>query len=60
MDLSTIQMHLDNFVDTWKGWGLVFQGLDAWIATVASRVLTRVLMTLSTTSSTAQATFLPR
>ncbi|HBC8576468.1 TPA: hypothetical protein KE432_002192 [Corynebacterium striatum] len=30
MDLSTIQMHLDNFVDTWKGWGLVFKGLDAW------------------------------
>lgn len=27
MDLNTIIMHLDNFVDTWKGWGDVFEGL---------------------------------
>ncbi len=27
MDLSTIQMHLDNFVNTWEGWGKVFEGL---------------------------------
>lgn len=27
MDLNTIIMHLDNFVDTWKGWGQVFHGL---------------------------------
>ena len=23
MDLSTIQMHLDNFVNTWEGWAKV-------------------------------------
>ncbi|WKS70158.1 hypothetical protein NLL40_05900 [Corynebacterium accolens] len=22
MDLSTIQMHLDNFVNTWEGWNV--------------------------------------
>lgn len=27
MDLSTIQMHLDNFVDTWEGWGKIVDGL---------------------------------
>lgn len=27
MDLSTIQMHLNNFVDTWEGWGKIFDGL---------------------------------
>ncbi len=30
MDLSLVQTHLDNFVDTWKGWGKIFEGLDAW------------------------------
>jgi len=30
MDLSTIKMHIDNFVDTWEGWGKVFTGLMAW------------------------------
>lgn len=24
MDLSLIQTHIDNFVDTWEGWGKVF------------------------------------
>lgn len=28
MDLNTIITHLENFVDTWKGWGKVFGGLD--------------------------------
>ena len=28
MDLSLIQTHLDNFVDTWEGWGKVLGGLD--------------------------------
>jgi len=27
MDLSTIQMHLDNFVHTWEGWGNIVGGL---------------------------------
>lgn len=31
MDISTIITHLDNFVDTWKGWGKVFEGLDGII-----------------------------
>ena len=30
MDLSTIQMHLDNFVDTWEGWHKVVEGLSNW------------------------------
>lgn len=30
MDLGTIKMHLDNFVDTWQGWGKIFSGLLAW------------------------------
>lgn len=28
MDLSLIITHLDNFVDTWEGWGKVFAGLE--------------------------------
>ena len=28
MDLDMIITHLDNFVDTWKGWGNVLGGLD--------------------------------
>ena len=28
MDLNTIITHLDNFVDTWKGWGNVLGGLQ--------------------------------
>lgn len=31
MDLNTIITHLENFVDTWKGWGKVFGGLDTII-----------------------------
>lgn len=27
MDLNTIITHLENFVDTWEGWGKVFEGL---------------------------------
>lgn len=27
MDLSTIQMHLDNFVNTWEGWHKIFTAL---------------------------------
>lgn len=27
MDISTIQMHLNNFVDTWQGWHKVLEGL---------------------------------
>lgn len=30
MDLSTIQMHLDNFVTTWEGWGKIVQGIQDW------------------------------
>lgn len=30
MDLSTIQMHLDNFVTTWNGWNDVLNGLQAF------------------------------
>lgn len=32
MDLSLIQTHLDNFVDTWEGWGKVLGGLDLLVA----------------------------
>lgn len=40
MDLSTIQMHLDNFVNTWEGWNNVVKGLEtmslrAWIPSSA-------------------------
>lgn len=41
MDLSTIQMHLDNFVNTWEGWNLLTPGkagtmsLRAWIPSSA-------------------------
>ncbi|EET76360.1 hypothetical protein ACLI1L_002241 [Corynebacterium sp. LaCa117] len=31
MDLSTIQMHLDNFVNTWEGWHKVVEGLSNWV-----------------------------
>lgn len=27
MDLSTIQMHLNNFVHTWEGWKNVIEGI---------------------------------
>ncbi|MDK8585335.1 hypothetical protein Q0N36_10525 [Corynebacterium kefirresidentii] len=30
MDLSTIQMHLDNFVTTWEGWSKIVQGIQDW------------------------------
>lgn len=29
MDLDVIITHLDNFVDTWTGWGKVFKGLTS-------------------------------
>ncbi|WP_115685817.1 hypothetical protein [Corynebacterium senegalense] len=29
MDLDLIITHLDNFVDTWKGWGKVVGGLQS-------------------------------
>lgn len=27
IDLDTVIMHLDNFVNTWEGWGKVIKGL---------------------------------
>lgn len=27
IDLNTVIMHLDNFVDTWQGWGKIIKGL---------------------------------
>lgn len=30
MDISTIQMHLDNFVNTWKGWNSIVQGVESF------------------------------
>ncbi|MDY5785578.1 hypothetical protein [Corynebacterium sp.] len=27
MDLNLIITHIDNFVDTWKGWNSVFEGI---------------------------------
>lgn len=39
MDLSTIQMHLDNFVDTWEGWHKVVEGLSNWAGIFANDVL---------------------
>lgn len=27
IDLNTVILHLDNFVDTWKGWGKVAEGV---------------------------------
>ncbi len=29
MDLSLIITHLDNFVDTWTGWGKIFSNVGA-------------------------------
>lgn len=31
MDLTLVQTHLDNFVDTWKGWNSVFTGLNGFL-----------------------------
>lgn len=31
MDLSLIQTHLDNFVDTWQGWYKVLNGLHDFV-----------------------------
>lgn len=31
MDISTIQMHLDNFVNTWEGWNKVINGLNSLV-----------------------------
>lgn len=31
MDLSLIQTHLDNFVDTWDGWHKIVDGLSHWV-----------------------------
>ncbi|WP_165241183.1 hypothetical protein [Corynebacterium lizhenjunii] len=32
MDLSTIQMHLDNFATTWTNWGKIFNTItDVWM-----------------------------
>ena len=31
MDLSTIQMHLDNFVDTWNGWNDIINGVSNFL-----------------------------
>lgn len=28
MDLNLIITHLDNFVDTWKGWGKIVAGIN--------------------------------
>ena len=30
MDLSNVITHLDNFVDTWEGWGKIVQGIQDW------------------------------
>ena len=27
MDLNTVIMHLDNFVNTWEGWGKIAEGV---------------------------------
>ena len=27
IDLNTVILHLDNFVDTWQGWGKVIKGV---------------------------------
>ena len=27
IDLNTVILHLDNFVDTWQGWGKIIKGL---------------------------------
>ena len=29
IDLNTVILHLDNFVNTWEGWGKVIKGLVA-------------------------------
>lgn len=35
MDLSLIQTHIDNFVDTWEGWTKVFTALPEVFNTAA-------------------------
>ena len=30
MDLSMIQTHLDNFVDTWEGWGKILGNVGSF------------------------------
>ncbi|MCT1451684.1 hypothetical protein M3G18_01945 [Corynebacterium sp. p3-SID1145] len=29
IDLNTVILHLDNFVDTWEGWGKVIKGVHS-------------------------------
>ncbi|WKD58186.1 hypothetical protein CAPI_08295 [Corynebacterium capitovis DSM 44611] len=31
MDIATIKLHLDNFVNTWEGWGNILKGLNELI-----------------------------
>lgn len=31
MDLNTIITHLDNFVDTWQGWGKIFSNVGGFL-----------------------------
>ena len=40
MDLDSIITHLDNFVDTWKGWGNVLGGLDKLVNFELGSILT--------------------
>ncbi|WP_299138413.1 hypothetical protein [uncultured Corynebacterium sp.] len=39
MDLSTIQMHLENFVNTWEGWHKVVEGLSDLAGFIANDAL---------------------
>ncbi len=40
MDLSIIQLHLDNFKTTWEGWADVFFGLNSFFDGLAGNVET--------------------
>lgn len=41
IDLNTVIMHLDNFVDTWEGWGKVLKGLHG-VFDVSGKVIKAV------------------
>ena len=41
MDLSMIQTHLDNFVDTWEGWGKILGNVGSFFQNRFFRVRKR-------------------
>lgn len=45
IDLNTVILHLDNFVDTWQGWGKVIKGLHG-LTDVSGQVIKAIASVL--------------